>query len=130
MTDFSTPLNYDIKSLLKEGRARMGLEEKPPKQIAWIDERIQGLLSQPKMWGTKNTVEVCVLLLLEMRLMLLNPEADLENLGRGLDDRYRAFLKERLPSKPGSIALFAHAPLNDDRFLALLRDFVVLSSQR
>lgn len=72
--------------------------------IAWIDERVQNMLATPRAWGSDEAIEMQILLLLEVRALVLNPERELETPGR-IVDVYTAHVAEAHPTKP-------HRPLS------------------
>lgn len=67
--------------------------------LGWIEERTNDLLETPRAWGSDEAVEMQVLLLLELRALLLQPEREIENPRRILD-AYIAYLNKTYPRKP------------------------------
>lgn len=65
----------------------------------WANQRIDEMISAPRMWGSLEAVEMQVLQLLEIRALALRPTQELENPRRVLDT-YMAFLRERYPTRP------------------------------
>lgn len=67
--------------------------------LGWIEERTNDLLETPRAWGSDEAVEMQVLLLLELRALVLQPERELESPRRILDT-YLAYLNKTYPRKP------------------------------
>ncbi|MEZ4298913.1 MAG: hypothetical protein R3B70_28445 [Polyangiaceae bacterium] len=67
--------------------------------LGWIEERTNDLLDTPRAWGSNEAVEMQVLLLLELRALVLQPERELENPRRILDT-YIAYLNRTYPKQP------------------------------
>ncbi len=67
--------------------------------LGWIEERTKDLLETPRAWGSNEAVEMQVLLLLELRALVLQPEREIDNPRRILDT-YIAYLNKTYPKKP------------------------------
>lgn len=67
--------------------------------LAWIDARLDELLSAPPMWGSLEAVEMQALQLFDLRAHVLNPEQEAASPRRVLDT-YMAWLRQRFPEAP------------------------------
>ncbi|MBK9260655.1 MAG: hypothetical protein IPM54_12640 [Polyangiaceae bacterium] len=67
--------------------------------VHWVDQRIEDMLSAPRMWGGDEAVEMQLLLLFEMRALAMRPAQELDNPSRILDT-YAAYLAKTYPTKP------------------------------
>ena len=65
----------------------------------WLDKRLKSLVERPEMWGDRESVELQVLQLLEVRALVSDATRDEDSL-RQIQDGYIAFLNERFPDTP------------------------------
>jgi hypothetical protein len=91
--------------------------------LALIDQRMQALLLRPDGWGTPESVELQLLLLIELRHAATGaPENEIDE----VNDRYASFLARELPGPPTSLA--ARLGLSyraNAQFISLLCRFIV-----
>ncbi len=80
----------------------------------WCDERRVEMLAAPRMWGSREAVELQLLLLQELRSLAINPELQLGDPRRVLD-LYVELVARRFPSEPRR-PLFEIADLSDTDF--------------
>lgn len=80
----------------------------------WCDERRVEMLAAPPMWGSREAVELQLLLLQELRSLALNPELQLGDPRRVLD-LYVELVARRFPSEPRR-PLFEVPDLSDSDF--------------
>lgn len=59
--------------------------------VTWVDQRMDDMLSAPRMWGSDEAIELQMLLLLELRALALRPE-ELTADPRRILDAYAAYL--------------------------------------
>lgn len=91
---------------------------------SWIDARMDSMLAAPRMWGSREAVELQALLLVELRSVVTRPVDDAKDPRRVLD-AYAEFLARRFPNFTPSL-LFEHArreALAETAFTSLLREF-------
>ncbi len=88
----------------------------------WANQRIDEMLSAPRMWGSLEAVEMQVLQLLEMRALALRTTQELENPRRVLDT-YMAFLRERYPKRPPDPLFRLVGDLSESEFGDALQEF-------
>jgi hypothetical protein len=67
--------------------------------VTWVDQRMEDMLSAPRMWGSDEAVELQMLLLLELRALALWPE-ELTADPRRILDAYAAYLAKTYPKTP------------------------------
>lgn len=67
--------------------------------LRWIDKRLSDMLATPRAWGSDEAVEAQVLLLLQFRMLTLQPDFDNGDPGL-LVDQYMDYLKRAYPQKP------------------------------
>jgi hypothetical protein len=93
-------------------------------QLAWLDERLEGMLLRPRMWGSNLAVELQVLLLLEMRSLVVDRERENRDPGRVMDayDAWRT--RARLGGNCPLASRFADDKGGSARFTEALRGFV------
>jgi len=94
-----------------------------PRTLAWITARLDALLSAPRMWGSREAVELQVLTLIEVRLVVCgeNP-LNLDGEGTRLLDVYQRFLYRRFPNRTGALyQILEIAPEAD--FVEVLQKF-------
>lgn len=91
--------------------------------VPWLDERLGELLTRPRMWGSREAVEMQVLQLLEAKAVAINAHQAIETPQR-IFDLYVSFLRERFPSGPNR-PLFLHLDdkHDDAEFAGVLKDF-------
>jgi hypothetical protein len=88
----------------------------------WANQRIEEMLSAPRMWGSLEAVELQVLQLLEIRALALRPTQELENPRRVLDT-YMAFLRQRFPTQPSDPLFRLVDHLGETEFREALSEF-------
>lgn len=93
------------------------------RMLDFVDQRVAALLDQPDGWGAPESVELALLLLIEMRHTALgSPEVHVD----GVNDRYHAFLDREHPGRPTSLAARMGLPRRaSDEFVQILHKFVV-----
>ncbi|MBL8715252.1 MAG: hypothetical protein JNL79_04620 [Myxococcales bacterium] len=89
---------------------------------AWTNRRIDEVLVAPRMWGSREAVEMQVLQLLEIRALALRPGPELANPRRVLD-MYLQYLQQHYPEQPAEPLFSVLAQADDEAFGAVLRDF-------
>lgn len=67
--------------------------------VTWVDQRMEDMLSAPRMWGSDEAIELQMLLLLELRTLALRPEELTAN-PRHILDAYAAFVAKIHPKTP------------------------------
>jgi len=67
--------------------------------VSWVDQRMDDMLSAPRMWGSDEAVELQMLLLLELRALALRPE-ELTTDPRRILDAYAAYVAKTYPKTP------------------------------
>ncbi len=67
--------------------------------VTWVDQRLEDMLSAPRMWGSDEAVELQTLLLFELRSLAMRPAQEIEHPGRILDV-YAAYLAKTYPGMP------------------------------
>jgi hypothetical protein len=67
--------------------------------VTWVDQRIEDMLSAPRMWGSDEAIELQMLLLLELRALALRPE-EITADPRRILDAYAAYLAKTYPKTP------------------------------
>ncbi len=65
----------------------------------WIDKRMSDMLAAPRAWGSDEAIEAQVLLLLQFRMLTLQPEFDNGDPGL-LVDQYMDYLTRTYPKNP------------------------------
>jgi hypothetical protein len=91
--------------------------------LAWITNRLDQLLMTPRMWGSREAVEMQVLTLIEVRLVICgkNP-LDLDGKGTRLLDVYQRFLYRRFPNRTGALYQILEDAA-ESYFVEVLQDF-------
>ncbi|HSK03375.1 MAG TPA: hypothetical protein VK932_19120 [Kofleriaceae bacterium] len=69
--------------------------------LDFVDDRLDHMLEAPDMWGSGESVELQILQLLEMRVLLLEP--DQEEGWRSVQTDYEHFLAKQFPGAPPTI---------------------------
>jgi hypothetical protein len=67
--------------------------------ISWIDQRLDDMLQAPRMWGSRESVELQSLLLVELKAFVRHPSHSAEK-PRYAVDAYLNFLRQHFPSRP------------------------------
>ncbi len=96
--------------------------EAPAKVVRFVKIRLERLLATPDLWGPPESVELQVLLLLEVRLAAMGlPDEDVYRLPR----RYKSYLNDVVDGPPTTLArrlgLKSRAT---QQFTEVLRSFV------
>jgi len=91
--------------------------------LEFVDERIDSLLRVPEMWGPEESIELQLLLLLEVRLLTLSPslKSDIPLIQQG----FIHFVRSKFPGDPPeplAVLLARHGRTGE--LAALLWEFV------
>jgi hypothetical protein len=90
--------------------------------LGFVEERMAAILERPDGWGAPESVELQVLLLVEMRHTVLGMAK--EHVDR-VNDRYQAFLDKEVPGRPTSLgARLGLSHRATPGFVAVLQRFV------
>jgi len=90
----------------------------------WLDRRMDEMLSAPRMWGSDESIELQILLLLELKSFVRHPSS-LNNDPRRVIDAYLGFLRDRFPSRP-NMPLHQLLSAEPQQFSAVLSEFRAL----
>lgn len=93
-----------------------------PAIFAFVEGRLAAILEAPDTWGSPEGVELQILLLVELRHKVLGqPDEVVDH----VTARYRAFLGERYPKQPFSLAgTLGLARRATPEFVEVLSEFV------
>jgi hypothetical protein len=75
----------------------MSMDHPHHNMLAWIDKRLADLLAYPGQWGSPETIEMQMILLLEARFALLNPTGEREDEGH-VFQMYQRLLRQHYPN--------------------------------
>jgi hypothetical protein len=68
--------------------------------LQFIDKRLDSLIAKPALWGGRESVELQVLQLLELRAVVLRPSADTRDIFNQLQHSYERFVRKSIPNAP------------------------------
>lgn len=91
---------------------------------AFVDHRLQSLVTTPEIWGSPESVELQVLQILQVRALVLAPGQGDRDPG-ATREHYIAFLRARFPDAPPMpLAQHVAADASLERFAEILRQFI------
>ena len=90
--------------------------------LAWVDNRLDEMLRAPRMWGSREAVELQALLLLEFKTFVRHPSFGTQDPRRVLD-AYLVYLRDRFPTVPGAPLYEVLSERPEAEFASVLREF-------